>query len=216
MSELSAKRRVMVDTQLRPRGITDERVLRTMLRVPREEFVPEQSRAFAYEDCALPIEQGQTISQPFTVAFMCQVLGLSGDESVLEIGTGSGYSAAVLAGLADSVYSVERLAELARSAADRLAQLGYANVQVKLDDGTLGWQEHAPYDAIVVTAGGDHLPAPYMSQLKDGGRIVIPLGRGQTSQTMFRFTRKKDELVEENLGAFAFVPLIGRHGWQPS
>lgn len=215
-ADFAAKRRMMVNAQLRNRGINDARVIQAMLQVPREEFVPEPLRAAAYEDCALPIELRQTISQPFTVAFMCQALALAGGETVLEIGTGSGYAAAVLAHLAARVYTVERLADLAQSAAARLSQLGYSNVHVKLDDGTLGWPEHAPYDAIVVTAGGQQLPTPYLEQLKQGGRVVIPLGRAQASQTMFRYTRTGDDYAQENLGQFTFVPLIGRHGWHPA
>lgn len=202
----------MVRSQLRQRGIYDRGVLRAMSQVPREEFVLSESRQSAYEDCALPISHGQTISQPYTVAFMCQALELDGAEKVLEVGTGSGYAAAVLSLLAREVHTTERLPELAEEARQRLRRLGCENVYVHDADGTLGLAAQAPFDAIVVTAGGADLPKPYKDQLSDGGRIVIPLG-GATSQIMFRYRLKSGVLVEEDLGRFAFVPLIGEYGW---
>jgi len=205
----------MVETQLRPRGIDNERVIQAMLNVPWEEFVPESLRDSAYDDCALPIEANQTISQPFTVAFMCQAIELRTGQSVLEVGTGSGYSAAILACLAHKVYSVERIGELVPTAVDRLNRLGYTNVQVKSDDGTLGWQEHGPFDAIVVTAGGVQFPEPLGKQLKEGGRMVMPIGKSRTSQTMYRYVRERGGFRREELGRFRFVPLIGVHGWEP-
>lgn len=206
-------RRSMVHDQLRSRGIADPRVLAAMSEVPREEFVsPDQQRA-AYDDCPLPIGHGQTISQPFTVACMLEAAQLQGRETVLEVGTGSGYGAAVLARLATTVYTVERIPELGERAAAQIERLGYDNVHVRVGDGTLGCPEHAPFDAIVVTAGGSILPPEYERQLADGGRIVIPLGEAPTRQRMKRFTRRGGELAVEDLGGFVFVPLIGRDGW---
>ena len=212
-TDFAELRRWMVDEQLREHGISDERVLDAMRRVPREEFVPEELRDAAYEDGPLPIGFGQTISQPFTVAFMCQALQLEGTEKVLEIGAGSGYGAAVLSLLASSVFTVERVPGLVNSARARLTRTGYENVNVVAGDGTLGLPDEAPFDAIVVTAGAETLPDAYVRQLRAGGRIVIPLGRSRHSQTMYRFTRIDEQLQVENLGGFAFVPLIGRYGW---
>lgn len=206
----------MVRQQLERRGITDTRVLDAMRKVPREEFVDEASRADAYKDCPLPIGLGQTISQPFTVAFQCQALLLRGDERILEIGTGSGYCAAVLSLLGTEVISLERIPELARQATKTLRRLDYHNVSVVATDGTLGLRERGPYDAILVTAGGRSLPEPLVEQLAPGGRIVIPLGSTPSGQSMFRYTKMADQLQSENLGAFAFVPLVGRFGWDES
>lgn len=206
-------RRQMVEGQLRGRGIRDRRVLQAMAAVPREEFVPAAMRHAAYRDAALPIGFGQTISQPFTVAFMCEALRLQGTEKVLEIGAGSGYSAAVLSLLCGEVHTVERIPELAELARERLRRLGYENARVYAADGTLGLPAAAPYDGIVVTAGAPALPPQYASQLAEGGRIVIPMGPLPTSQEMCRFTRRGDDLEREELGSFAFVPLIGAAGW---
>ena len=212
----SSHRARMVEEQLLGGGIHDDRVLAAMKQVPREEFVPRPSRVAAYEDGPLPIGLGQTISQPFTVAFMCESLQLTGNERVLEVGTGSGYAAAVLSYLAAEIYTVERIPELATEATQRLARLGFDNVHVKLGDGTLGLPAKAPFDAIVVTAGGGNLPPPLITQLVDGGRIVIPIGNSPAAQTMFRFTRHGTELRSEKLGQFIFVPLLGRYGWHTS
>jgi protein-L-isoaspartate(D-aspartate) O-methyltransferase len=206
-------RRRMVEEQLREHGISDPRVLDAMGRVPREEFVPADLRDAAYEDGPLPIGAGQTISQPFTVALMCEALQLEGTEKVLEIGAGSGYSAAVLSLLAKSVFTVERIPGLARTARMRLEQLGYGNVRLITGDGTLGLPAETPFDAIVVTAGAETLPDAYVRQLRPGGRIVIPIGGYRYNQTMYRFTRLPEELRVENLGGFAFVPLVGKFGW---
>ena len=208
-----AARRQMVENQLRRRGIRDERVLAAMEQVPRHEFVPVQHVEAAYADGPLAIGQGQTISQPFTVAFMSEALQLHGDENVLEVGTGSGYGAAVLSRLARRVHTIERHANLAETARKRLTRLGYANVEVHVGDGTLGLPEFAPFEGIVVTAGADNLPPTYMLQLAEGGRIVIPIGPERTSQMMCRFTRRGNHFPCERLGHFAFVPLIGQHGW---
>jgi protein-L-isoaspartate(D-aspartate) O-methyltransferase len=213
--EFAELRRDMVERQLRGRGIHDERVLAAMGRVPRESFVPPEQRALAYSDRALPLGMGQTVSQPYTVAFMCQALQLAAHETVLEIGTGSGYAAAVLSYLAAHVYTIERLEPLAQEARQRLRMAGCYNVAVTVSDGTLGLPEHAPYDAIVVTAGGVHLPQPLADQLGEGGRLVIPLGTERDAQIMWRFTRRDGRLTPQNLGRFAFVPLVGELGWNP-
>lgn len=204
------QRRAMVGEQLVPRGITDTRVLAAMARVPREEFVLPQEREMAYCDGALPIGQEQTISQPYTVAFMCQAAQLQPGDRVLEIGTGSGYGAAVLAQLAAEVHTIERIEELATNAQENLVRCGYHNVTVHLGDGTLGLPHQAPFDAIIVTAGATGLPEAYGRQLADGGRIVIPIGEQRGSQTMFCFTRRGDQWESQSLGGFAFVPLIGQ------
>ncbi|MBI3862881.1 MAG: protein-L-isoaspartate(D-aspartate) O-methyltransferase [Planctomycetia bacterium] len=203
----------MVEAQLAGHGIADPRVLDAMGRIPREQFVPTEMRDAAYEDGPLPIGFGQTISQPFTVAFMCEALRLNGTEKVLEIGAGSGYSAAVLSLLARSVFTIERVPELAEQARSRLTELGYDNVHVITGDGTLGLSSEAPFDAIVVTAGAETLPDTYVQQLRMGGRIVIPIGEYRYNQEMYRFTRLEGELRVETLGGFAFVPLIGKYGW---
>lgn len=203
----------MVEHQLVARKITDRRVLEAMDSVPRERFVSESQQAEAYDDGPLPIGFGQTISQPFTVAFMVQALRLQGDEKVLEIGTGCGYAAAVLSLLAAEVHSVERIPELAEEAELRLGQLGFDNVFVHAGDGSLGLPEFAPYDAIVAAASASSLPEPLVEQLSDNGTIVLPLGVGSFGQRMVRFTRRSGKLEREDLGGFAFVPLIGRYGW---
>tara|TARA_R110002095_G_scaffold197518_4_gene176735 strand:- start:1517 stop:2191 length:675 start_codon:yes stop_codon:yes gene_type:complete len=213
-SDLRQKARErMVENQIRKRGISDSRVLDAMRRVPREEFVSHESKDFAFDDCALPINCSQTISQPYTVAYMCAAAQLSGNENVLEVGCGSGYGAAVLSLLAREVHTVERIPELVQQAKERLQRLGYSNVHVYTSDGTLGVPEAAPFDVIIVTAGAESLPDPYLTQLKEGGRIIIPIGTEFTGQTMYRFTLKNGKLSEENLGAFSFVPLIGEFGW---
>lgn len=198
-------------------GIRDRRVLVALNRVPREQFVPADERRLAYVDRALAIECGQTISQPYTVAFMCQALHFTGTERVLEIGTGSGYNAAVLSRLVAEVYSIERFADLAQSAIERLRNLGCRNVRVTIGDGTLGWPEMAPFDAILVTAAARILPQPYIDQLAEGGRIIIPIGSLSEGQTMCRFRKTHGQLTEQHLGGFQFVPLIGEYGWnEPS
>jgi protein-L-isoaspartate(D-aspartate) O-methyltransferase len=204
----AAQRRQMVETQIAARGIRDTRVLAAMGSVPREEFVPEDLRGEAYDDGPLPIGLGQTISQPLTVAFMAEALKLSGTERVLEIGTGCGYGAAVLAQLAKEVHTVERLETLAEESRRRLERLGYANVHAHVGDGSLGWPEAAPYQAICVTAAPESVPKTLTHQLAEGGRLVIPVGDAHHSQEMRRYTLLAGKLHEERLGAFAFVPLI--------
>jgi len=207
-------RRRMVETQLARRGVRDPAVLAAMGMVPRETFVPAPLAADAYDDGPLPIGEGQTISQPYIVALMTEALRLASGDRVLEIGTGSGYAAAVLAEIAAEVYTIERLAPLAESARRRLAELGYATVHVRCGDGTLGWPEHAPYDAIVVTAGGPEVPKALLDQLAVGGRLVMPVGGSPRAQHLVRVVRRAtDDYGYEDLGDVAFVPLIGAEGW---
>ena len=207
-------REAMVERQIAARGINDPRLLGAVRKVPREAFLPENMREFAYEDCALPIDEGQTISQPYIVALMIDALDLKGGEKVLEIGAGSGYAAAVLAQIADQVYTVERIGPLAAKASSVLAGLGYTNVQVLHADGTQGWREHAPYDAIVVAAGGPSVPESLKTQLKVGGRLVIPVGTDPSVQELVRVIRRsRDNYVTEDIADVRFVPLIGSEGW---
>jgi protein-L-isoaspartate(D-aspartate) O-methyltransferase len=214
MSDFSELRESMVDYQVAARGVRSEKVLDAMRKVPREQFLPESVREFAYEDSPLPIEAGQTISQPYIVAFMAEGLALRGGEKVLEIGAGSGYAAAVLAEIAGEVYTIERIEELAKSAASTLAEAGYDNVHVLHGDGTLGWQEHAPFDGIVVAAGGPEIPDSLKQQLKIGGRMVIPVGDNREFQELLRVTRISETKFEtEDLATVRFVPLIGAEGW---
>jgi protein-L-isoaspartate(D-aspartate) O-methyltransferase len=200
-------RRNMVANQLERRGINDSRVLEALEWVHREEFVPIELRDRAYEDCALPIGLDQTISQPYTVAFMCQVARIGPDDKVLEIGSGSGYGAAVLSLLAREVHTVERLESLGRVAGGRLERLGYHKVHIHYGDGSLGLPHEAPFDAIIVTAGAENLPPAYEHQLVEGGRLVIPIGP-EGRQEMLRFTRHASRLDREPLGKFGFVPLV--------
>ena len=200
----------MVQRQLANRDIHDVRVLDAMRTVRREDFVPDDVRSHAYDDRALAIGCDQTISQPYTVAFMLQALKLNGNENVLEIGAGSGYGAAVLSQLVRQVHTTERIAELAASARARLARLGHNNVEVHWGDGTQGLQEHSPFDAIIVTAGATQLPSAFGAQLAVGGRILIPIGGHSQSQTMMLYSRRHDDWHIEELGDFRFVPLIGK------
>ena len=207
----------MVERAIVARGVRSEAVLRAMRSVPREAFLPRQLREFAYEDSPLPIEEGQTISQPYIVAFMTEALALAGGENVLEIGTGSGYAAAVLAEIAGDVYTVERIGQLAEKAAAALADLGYDNVHVLHGDGTKGWPEHAPYDGIIVAAGGPKIPESLKEQLRIGGRLVIPVGSDPKVQELVRVTRiSQHEYRREDLADVRFVPLIGHEGWAPA
>ena len=204
----------MVREQIAARGIQDPRVLGAMSEVPRELFLNSPQAEFAYEDSALPIDLGQTMSQPYIVALMAEILQLRGNERVLEVGTGSGYGAAVLARLAREVYTIERHEELASLAAERLLAAGFDNVTVVTGDGTLGLAEHAPFDAIVVTAGGPRVPEALTEQLAVGGRLVMPVGSGRTLQTLVRLRRiSENQYAEEELDAVRFVPLIGAQGW---
>ena len=210
-------RKEMVERDIAVRGVRDELVLDAMRKVPREQFLPKNLREFAYEDTPLPIAGEQTISQPYIVAFMAESLMLKGGEKVLEIGAGSGYAAAVLSEIAANVYTVERLGPLAEKAAATLAELGYDNVHVLHGDGTRGWPAHAPYDAIVVAAGGPQVPESLKEQLKIGGRLVIPVGADPRSQELVRVTRiSTDEYRSEDIADVRFVPLIGEQGWPTS
>ena len=193
--------------------IADQSVLETMNRVPRHAFVPEALKAQAYKDNALPISSGQTISQPFIVARMTELLVLQGRERVLEIGSGSGYQTAVLASLARKVFAVERIPTLAAQAKDKLMRLGFRNISYRCEDGTTGWEVYAPFDAILVAAGGPDVPQPLVDQLEIGGRMVIPIGADQKSQMLVRVTRTEKGFTTENFGPCAFVPLIGSYGW---
>ena len=208
-------RQEMVETQIRKRHITDGRVLECLQRVPRHEFVPAEFRERAYEDAPLPIGEGQTISQPYIVAAMTAALRLQGDERVLEIGTGFGYQAAVLACMAQEVFTVEYRAELATEAAGRLARLGYKNVHVHCGDGTLGLPEFAPYDAILVAAAAPSVPAPLLAQLANGGRLVVPVGSVE-NQDLRLIERGHDTFRTTMLEPCRFVPLVGAHGWKES
>jgi protein-L-isoaspartate(D-aspartate) O-methyltransferase len=208
-----ARRQQMVADQLRRRDIRDPRVLAAFSVVPREQFVPGELADHAYDDVPLPIGDGQTISQPYVVAVTAQALELCGHERVLEIGTGSGYAAAILGALARDVETVERLEVLAHSAADRLARLGYANVHVHRGDGTLGWPCNAPYEAIAVAAGAPRPPRSLLDQLRIGGRLVLPHG-DVDHQRMTRIIRRSaDRFEEQDLGEVCFVPLVGAEGW---
>ncbi|HID62017.1 MAG TPA: protein-L-isoaspartate(D-aspartate) O-methyltransferase [Anaerolineae bacterium] len=207
----SEVRKQMVRDTMRLRDITDEEVLAVMEKVPRHEFVPQKYLDQAYEDHPLPIGYGQTISQPYIVALMTQLLKSKHSDKVLEIGTGSGYQAAVLAELTDEVYTVEIIEELAEQAAERLKRLGYTNVKVKHGDGYYGWEEYGPYDAIIVTCAPDHVPQPLIEQLADGGRLVIPVGPPGSYQTLWQITRQGDEVISKNVTGVIFVPLTGGH-----
>jgi protein-L-isoaspartate(D-aspartate) O-methyltransferase len=206
-------RRLMVETQIRARGVTDARVLAAMAKVPRHLFIPQHLWDQAYGDYPLPIGEDQTISQPYIVALMTEALELTAADRVLELGTGSGYQAAILAELAREVYTIERLAGLTAKAQEVITALGYTNVQLRVGDGTLGWQEGAPFDAILVTAGSPQVPAPLVDQLAMDGRLVIPVG-DRFSQTLTRVRRTPEGLRDDYLGGCRFVKLIGRHGWK--
>ena len=198
----------MVERQLLPRGIHDEKVIAAMLQVPRHQFVPERLQDEAYADGPLPIGEGQTISQPYIVALMTEAARLKPTDKVLEIGTGSGYQAAILAKIVKEVYTVERIASLSQHAQKTCEALGYTNIHFKIDDGTLGWPEHALYDAILVTAGAPELPQALLEQLAPHGSLIIPVG-DTTSQQLLRITHTTQELIE----LVRFVPLIGEQGW---
>ena len=212
MDQYGTGRERMVQEQLRGRDITDERVLAAMLEVPRHCFVDDAMRSRAYGDHPLPIGAGQTISQPYIVAYMSQALQLTGEDKVLEIGTGSGYQAAILSRLCSQVYTVERINSLLAGARKTFDQLRYYNIRSKLDDGTIGWPENGPYDAIIVTAGGPVIPEPLILQLADPGRLIIPVGDRHVQE--LQLLEKKDGQVEvTNLASVRFVDLVGEYGW---
>jgi protein-L-isoaspartate(D-aspartate) O-methyltransferase len=210
--EMRGSRRRLVET-LREKGIGDLAVLRAFEQTPRHLFVPTGVRHRAYEDSALPIGNGQTISQPSIHARYLEILGLTGREKVLEVGTGSGYQTVLLAHLAAQVFSIERIAPLMQSARENIARAGVRNVSLLTGDGTLGWREYAPYDAILVSAGSPTIPQPLVDQLAEGGRMLIPLG-GQDVQTLVVLTRKQGTILREDMLPVRFVPLLGQHGWK--
>jgi protein-L-isoaspartate(D-aspartate) O-methyltransferase len=206
-NRLQAERKRMVDEQIARRGVRDPQVLAAMRTVPREEFVPESYRKYAHADEPLPIGEGQTISQPYIVALMTETLHIGKDSKVLEIGTGSGYQAAVLAEIAREVYSIEIIESLAMRAKETLERLGYENVHVKAGDGYRGWPEHAPFDAIIVTAAPDHVPQPLVEQLKVGGRMSIPIG--EIYQELMVITKTDSGIVKKEVLPVRFVPMTG-------
>ena len=206
---VAAKRRRMVEQDIRDRGVHSASVLDAMMKAPRHLFVDEQVRGQAYADHPLPIGEGQTISQPYVVALMTEALRLRPGDRVLEIGTGSGYQAAVLSGIVKEVYTIEIRRTLAERAENTLTRLGYRNVKVLCADGYFGWQEHAPFDAIMITAAANHIPPQLIRQLREGGRLIVPLGSTVFWQTLTMATKKKGELELEQLGSVAFVPMVG-------
>ncbi len=209
-----ARRRHQMVELIETRGVRDKRVLQAMLEIPRHRFVPLHLREMAYDDTPLSIGLGQTISQPYIVAVMTEALGLTGNEKVLEIGTGSGYQTAILSRLSNWVYTVERLPELSRQAEERLKELGYHNISFRVGDGTLGWEKHSPYQAIMVTAGAPRVPKALLDQLAVGGRLVIPVG-SESHQELLRIVKEDDKggLRRESLGGCIFVRLVGEEGW---
>jgi protein-L-isoaspartate(D-aspartate) O-methyltransferase len=207
-NDFVSERQRMVQEQLMPRGIHEERVLAAIAKVPREEFVPQEARAASYTDQPLPIGYGQTISQPFVVAFMTEQLQLKRDDRVLEIGTGSGYQAAILAELTAEVYTIEIIEPLAKNAEATLVRLGYKNVQVKAGDGYKGWPEHAPFDAVIVTCAPSHVPPPLVDQMKEGGRMIIPVG-GLGEQELYLLEKKNGQLEQRAVLPVRFVPMAG-------
>lgn len=205
-------RKDMVEYQLMRRGIRDKKVIDAFLKVAREKFVPEEMKKNAYEDRPLPIGEGQTISQPYIVALMTEALKLSGKEKVLEVGTGSGYQAAILAEIGCKVFSIEKIPSLAERAKKTLKNLNYS-VKIKVGDGTLGWEEFAPYDRIIVTAGGPKIPPSLIKQLGENGKLIMPVG-DFFYQDLILITKKRGKIIEENLGGCQFVPLKGKEGWE--
>lgn len=218
MQDMTMLRKRMVEEQLAARGIRDPLVLRAMKEVPREKFVPFEYSQSAYADSPLPIGENQTISQPYVVALMTEMLVLSPHDRVLEIGTGSGYAAAVLSRIVAEVYTVERHGNLARSARERFEQLGYENIHIRIGDGTFGWPEKAPYEAIIFAAGAPQIPEPLLTQLAIGGCLVGPVGQKRDLQQLVRVQRKSEdeyqhEHISEHVGKVRFVPLVGKEGW---
>jgi len=209
--QFTAARRRLID-ELRDKGIKDMAVLRALDLTPRHQFVPTGVRHRAYEDVPLPIGSGQTISQPWVHAIYLQTLALKGDEKVLEIGTGSGYQTVLLAHLCRHVFSIERIRPLIETARDAITECGVRNVSLMVGDGTLGWPENGPYDAILVSAGTPEIPAPLLAQLAEGGRLIAPVG-GRDDQLLVEITRRGDAFEQRELSAVRFVPLVGEHGW---
>lgn len=206
---LIPERREMVEHDLKGRGITDKKVLEAMAGIPRHLFVDDNLRKKAYEDHPLPIGEGQTISQPYVVALMTEALHLKSTDRVLEIGTGSGYQAAVLAEIVNHVYTIEIRKSLTEKASKRLKELGYKNIEVKYGDGYFGWKKHGPFDAIIITAAANHIPPPLIKQLKDGGRLIVPLGPTVYFQTLTLVKKVRNDLKVKQMGSVRFVPMIG-------
>jgi protein-L-isoaspartate(D-aspartate) O-methyltransferase len=214
LTEYTREREAMVEQQMRRRGISEKPILEAFMAVPREAFVGDDHAHLAYGDHPLPIEAGQTISQPYIVALMIQAAGIGPGDRVLEVGAGSGYAAAVISRLADKVIAIERQHDLVEAARERLRRLGYENVQVVEGDGTKGWRDEAPYDAILAAASGSHVPQALIAQLAPGGRLVMPVGDPGGVQELIKVTKQPDGILkQENLGGVRFVPLIGEEGW---
>jgi protein-L-isoaspartate(D-aspartate) O-methyltransferase len=211
--DFEAQRKRMVQTQLIGRGLDDQRVLDVFLEIPRHEFVSEDMMSSAYDDCPLPIGQGQTISQPYMVALMTQMLRLKPEDKVLEVGTGSGYQTAIISKLAGKVYTIERIQRLARQAQQRFEKLGLKNIEVHVGDGTLGLEDFKPFDAIIITAAAPHVPESLIGQLKEQGRLVIPVG-GKFLQELMLIEKQQGRIVEKQQCGCVFVPLIGKQGWK--
>jgi len=215
MTDFSREREAMVERQLKRRGITEQHILDAFSEVPREAFIAGNNVHLAYGDHPLPIEAGQTISQPYIVALMIQAAGIKPGDGVLEVGAGSGYAAAVISRIAGKVIGIERQHELVEVARERLQRLGYDNVEIVEGDGTKGWRDGAPYDAILAAASGSHVPRPLVEQLAPGGRIVMPVGDPGWVQQLVKVTKNDDgTLVQQDLGGVRFVPLIGEEGWK--
>ncbi|SRR6266496_1504694 len=215
MTDTSSEREAMVERHLKRRGITEQEIVDAFLTVPREAFVSPEYTNLAYGDHPLPIEAGQTISQPYIVALMIQAAGIKPGDKVLEVGAGSGYAAAVISRIAGTVVAIERQHDLIALARRRLERLGYDNVEIVEGDGTRGCPEHAPFDAILAAASGSHVPKPWIEQLADGGRIVMPVGEPSWVQELIKVTKAPNgKLIQENLGGVRFVPLIGEEGWK--
>jgi protein-L-isoaspartate(D-aspartate) O-methyltransferase len=215
LTDFTAQREAMVDRQLRGRGITDQHILDAFLEVPREAFVSPQYAELAYGDHPLPIEAGQTISQPYIVALMIEAAEIGPGDKVLEIGAGSGYAAAIISRIAGQVFAIERQHELVEVARERIGRLGYDNIEIIEGDGSKGCPDHAPFDAILAAASGSHVPNALLDQIAEGGHIVMPLGSPGWAQELVKVTRRPDGGVErENLGGVRFVPLIGEEGWR--
>lgn len=213
MDEYQIPRKKMITHLREHHKIQDEKVLEVMQQIPRHEFVPEAMKFQAYRDNALPIAANQTISQPYIVARMTELLELKPTDKILEIGAGSGYQTVVLAVLAEKIYSIERVKQLAVNAQEMLNRFNIQNVFLKCDDGTNGWEAYSPYDGILAAAGGHSIPKPLLDQLKVRGKLVIPIGKDTSSQTLFRITKTEDGFQTEDFGKCSFVPLIGDHGW---
>jgi len=214
MNAHSSKRQYMVDTQIVSRGIKNQRVIEAMRKVPRHLFLDEALWPQAYEDHPLPIGEKQTISQPYIVALMTEALNLTGKEKVLEIGSGSGYQTAILAELAEQVYTIERIPAIAKRARKTFDQLQYKNIVITIRDGSSGWKEHSPYDGIIVTAASPSPPKPLLEQLATGGRLVIPVGKEFSQELMIYVKEDGEEFKQENYGGCRFVKLVGEHGWK--